>query len=189
MISLKKASLKKRKETYEWLYYSDFSPFLNRLQGYSEKDIPTYSEFKKDYADYFFNDTHPDKGRGFLIIHNTNYFEEEIGFISYTTFHLKPGFAELDIWLKSLKYTGKEYGISAINLLSDKLSKNGYHTFIMRPSKKNIVAINAYKKAGFNESNLEAQHYYKKDFLEEYCQGDYGPGQDIFLVKHSHPKE
>lgn len=181
MIYLKEASLEDREKVYEWLYFSDFSPFLNELQGYSSGNIPPFSEFEKDYEDFFFNDLNPGKGRAYLIIQKDDH-EEEIGFISYTALGLVENTAELDIWLKSLDYTGKGYGTSALKILSQKLLKNGFETLIIRPCAKNIRAVKSYKKIGFQESVFEPEKYYMKEYIEEYAPGDCKDGNDVFLV-------
>jgi hypothetical protein len=51
MIYLKEAVLQDRKKIYNWLYFSDFSSFLNELQ--SSGQIPSPHKFKEDYEDFF----------------------------------------------------------------------------------------------------------------------------------------
>lgn len=183
MIYLKGTILEDRKKAYEWLHHSDFSPFLNELLGYSPETLPTFQEFKEDYEDFFFSDLSPEKGRAYIIILKDNDEEKEVGFISYTGFGLIEGTAELDIWLKSLDYTGKGYGTSALKSLCSKLMKNGFHTLIIRPCIKNIRAINSYKKVGFVESIFEPEKYYKKEFISEYAQGDCKDGDKFMILK------
>lgn len=188
MIYLKNATLEDRRKAYEWLYFSDFSPFLNELQRYSSQNIPTLPEFEGDYQDFFFNELHPEKGRAYLIMLKENVNKEEIGFISYTSFGLMEDTAELDIWLKSLEYTGKGYGTFALQILSQKLLKNGFHTMIIRPCRKNIRAVKSYKKIGFEESVFKPENYYEKEFIEESSPGDCKDGDDIFLVLKKNKK-
>lgn len=189
MIYLKKAELENRKTAYEWLYFSDFSPFLNELQGYSPQNIPTLLEFEADYEDFFFNDSNPEKGRAYLIMLKENDNEEEIGFLSYTALGLVKNTGELDIWLKSLDYAGKGYGTSALKILSDVLLEKGFHTLIIRPCAKNIRAVASYKKIGFVESIFNPENYYKKEYVEEYAPGDCKDGDDVFLVLEKSKKD
>jgi RimJ/RimL family protein N-acetyltransferase len=152
------------------------------LEGFTKDTIPAYEEFCNEYWDFFFDGTQPENGRCYKIIASKN--QEELGFIYYTSFHVKEGIAELDIWLKSLDYAGKGIGTEAINVLVAKLADElGFHTFFMRPSLQNVRAVNAYKKAGFEENKLVAEDYYKPEFIEEYRKGGYGEGKDVFLVK------
>lgn len=181
MVYLKEAKLNDKIKAYEWLYFSDFSPFLNELVGYSPETIPSFHEFEEDYKDFYFNDSSPEKGRGYLIIEEENE-KEEIGFISYTSFCLVEGVAELDIWLKSLDYTGKGYGTDALGILSQKLLKSTFHTLIIRPCAKNIRAIKSYKKIGFVESVFEPEKYYLNDYIEKYAPGDCKNGETMFLI-------
>ena len=181
MIYLKEAVLQDRKKIYKWLYFSDFSPFLNELQAPAALSVPSFHEFKEDYEDFFFESSNPEKGQGYIITNE----EQDIGFISYTSFHLMKGIAELDIWLKSLNYAGNEHGTFALKSLSKKLLTEGFHTLIMRPCAKNIRAINSYKKAGFVESIFEPEKYYKKEYIDKYAPGDCKNGEDIFMVLKS----
>jgi diamine N-acetyltransferase len=182
MISLKKSKLKDRNNAYNWLYHSDYSPALNEMQGYAPDNPPDLTKFENDYEDFYFEDSKPEKGRAYLIVLKEDDDEENIGFISYTAIHLKKGMAEIDIWLKGLKYTGKGYGTNAVNILSDKLFHAGFHTLIIRPCLKNKRAIRSYLKSGFHEESLKPENYYKNEYME-LALGDCGPGNDLFLVK------
>lgn len=182
MIELTEARMEDREKAYNWLFHSDFSDFLINLEGYTKDTIPPYEEFCNEYWDFFFDGTQPENGRCYKILSSAN--KEEIGFIYYTAFHTKEGIAELDMWLKSLDYAGKGIGTEAINKMVNKLHKElGFDTFFMRPSRQNTRAVNAYTKAGFKETKLVADNYYKPEFIEEYSKGGFGEGKDVFLVK------
>ncbi len=182
MVKLVEATLSDRKKAYDWLFNSDFSDFLMKLEGFTRETMPAYEDFTGEYWDFFFDGTQPENGRCFKIVDESN--NEEVGFIYYMAFHTKEGVAELDVWLKSLEFTGKGIGPSAITKLVQKLNKElGFQTFFMRPAKENTRAVNSYKKAGFNETELVAEDYYKPEFIEEYRKGGYGEGKDVFLLK------
>jgi hypothetical protein len=53
---------------------------------------------------------------------------------------------------------------------------------IMRPSKHNKKAIKSYKKAGFLEEQLKPTKYYRAEYIDEFAEGDCGPGGDVFMV-------
>jgi len=72
MIELREAIIEDREKAYQWLYYSDFSKFLNRLEGLTGETIPSYEKFKEDYQDYYFNGSHPEKGRCYIIVLKKN---------------------------------------------------------------------------------------------------------------------
>ncbi len=182
MVQIVEATFDDRKKAYNWLFNSDFSDFLIKLEGYTRDTLPSYEDFTGEYWDFFFDGSQPENGRCYKIIDNQN--NEEVGFIYYMSFHTKEGVAEIDAWLKSLEYTGKGIGPSAINKLVEKLNKEmGFHTFFIRPAKENTRAVNSYKKAGFKETELIPEKYYKPEFIEEYRKSGYGEGKDIFLVK------
>jgi len=150
------------------------------LQRYDPDNIPSFQKFKEDYENFFFDNSSPEKGQGYLIILKEG--EQEIGFISYTAFGLVKGTAELDIMLKSLDYTGKGYGTSALISLNKKLLNKVFHTLIIRPCTKNIRVINSYRKAGFVESIFKPEKYYKKEYIDKYASGDCKNGEDVFMV-------
>ena len=182
MIELRKTTMEDRKRAYEWLYHSDFSDFLNKLPGVKQEEIPSYPEFTADYEDYFFDGSHPEKGRCYVIVCTTNGKKEDIGIISYTSFHLLDKITEFDIWLKGNRYTGHGFGTQAIQILTRIVKGLGYEKVIIRPSKYNKRAIKSYQKAGFVEEELNPEHYYLSEYIPQFSDGDYGPGGDVFMV-------
>lgn len=182
MIELRKATINDRRKAYRWLYFSDFSDFLNQLQGYTSDNLPSYGEFKSDYDDYFFNGSQEEKGRCYIIVSRKNGKTEDIGIISYTSFHLLDKITEFDIWLKGSSYTGHGYGTKAILKLASTIKDMGYDKVIMRPSKHNKMAIKSYKKAGFVIEELEPSIYYLPEYVDEFADGDCGPCGDVFMV-------
>lgn len=141
--------------------------------------MSSFAEFKEDYESYFFDGSAPEKGRSFIITLDNR---EDIGHISYTSYHLLKGFAEFDIWLNDLKYTGKGYGTKAISLLAEKIFKEGYQKIIIRPAINNIRAIRSYQKAGFVKSSLIPEKFYRPEFTDLYAEGDFGKGNDAFMI-------
>ena len=93
-----------------------------------------------------------------------------------------PGISELDIWLNSGKYLYKGFGPAAIQMLKKHLFNNGYHTIIMRPSKRNTKAISAYQKAGLRIIEPDYITYYKTKYIEQYGSGDWGNEMDEFMI-------
>jgi Acetyltransferases, including N-acetylases of ribosomal proteins len=182
MIELRKATIKDRRKAYQWLYFSDFSDFLNHLQGYTNDNLPSYEKFQSDYDDYFFTGSHEEKGRCYIIVSRKNGKTEDIGIISYTSFHLLDKITEFDIWLKGRSHAGQGYGTQAIIKLASIIKDMGYDNVIMRPSKHNTRAIRSYIKAGFVEEELVPANYYLPEYIGEFADGDYGPGGDVFMV-------
>jgi len=164
---------------YNWCFHSETTKY-HAGADFPDVSIPTFEEFYDSYADYYFNGSSPDKGRGFIIVSN----EEPIGFISYSSYHLKPHKAELDIWMKNEANCGKGFGTDAIISLGDYLNKMaGIDELIIRPSKNNINAIKSYIKSGFEESGIPACDYLLDEYLSLYGDGDYGADGTALLTK------
>jgi predicted N-acetyltransferase YhbS/RimJ/RimL family protein N-acetyltransferase len=182
IIELIPAALSDRRNVYDWCFRCETSASHCGLPHFPDVAVPTFEEFLEDYTEYFFTGAALEKGRGFMIVHEG----AQVGFISYTCFHLKPNKAELDIWLNSEAHCGKGFGTDAIVSLCAFLCKSlGICEFIMRPSVKNTRAIKSYKKAGFEESCGVPADYLLDEYVSLYGSGDYGEGGDILLVKRN----
>ena len=178
-IDLITATLDDRQKIYEWCFHSETTK-SHAGSDYPNINVPTFEEFYDDYVDYFFTGSAPNDGRGFLILHN----EEPVGFISYSSYHLKPYKSELDIWMNCEANCGKGFGTEAITLLGDYLNKTmGIHELIMAPASKNTRAIKSYKRAGFKESSTPMCDYLLDKYVSLYGNGDYGVDDTIVLVK------
>ena len=115
--------------------------------------------------------------------------DEVIGTISHSYNDAVIENMELDIWLRSVQYTGKGYGSDAINQLTDYLIKRyDTKTFMMRPGKHNIGAIKCYKKCGFKiTDDFNPADYYTAD-MSEWLDGDFGVDGTVNMVKDvKHP--
>ena len=183
LIKLIPATLADKENVYKWCCESETTKSHSGPPNYPEVPIASRKEFfDKDsgYSDYFFDGTEVENGRGFIILFN----EKEVGFISYTSFHLKEGWSELDIWMNSEANCGNGFGSDALITLTNYLYKNmNIDKMILRPSIKNKRAIRAYMKAGFEKSDLLPQRYMLDEYIELFSQGDYGVGGDQLLVK------
>ncbi len=177
-VKIREAILDDWYNVYRWYYYSDISPFLIALEGINKESIPSFEDFQKDYEKFFFDGSSKEKGQSFIITLDGS----DIGHISYTSYHLKPGISEFDIWLSSMEFTGKGIGLKGVVQLANLMFESGYEKIIMRPSNKNIPAIKSYKKAGFKIEKPDLERYYKQHFISLYGEGDYGAGNDVFMV-------
>ena len=179
-IDLVPATLDDRQKIYDWCFHSETTKFHAGPPDYPDVHIPTFEEFYDDYVDYFFTGSAPNDGRGFIILHDG----EPVGFISYSSFHLKPHKAELDIWMNCEANCGKGFGTDALVSLGNYLNKElGVRELIIRPSVKNIYAIKSYKKSGFEESDIPACDYLLDEYVSLYGDGDYGTNETALLIK------
>ncbi|MCL2569400.1 MAG: GNAT family N-acetyltransferase [Oscillospiraceae bacterium] len=178
-IELVPATLDDRQNIYDWCFHSETTKF-HAGSDYPDVPIPTFEEFYEDYVDYFFTGSAPQDGRGFLILHS----QEPIGFISYSSYHLKPQKAELDIWMSCEANCGKGCGTDAIVALGEYLNQAlDIQELIMRPSIKNTNAIKSYKKAGLVESNMPADAYMLDEYIALHGDGEYGTDGTVLLIK------
>lgn len=183
-VELIPATLSDRQNIYEWCFHSETTKSHAGPPDYPDMPIPTYEEFCASddggYEEYYFTGARPEDGRGFVITHGS----EPVGFISYCSFHLKPGKSELDIWMNSEAYCGNGLGVDAIASLCVYLNENlGIREMIMRPSPKNERAVRAYMKAGLEKSDKSLSYYLLDEYMSLYGDGDYGIGGDVLLVK------
>ena len=179
-IDLVPAKLEDKQKVYEWCFHSETTKSHAGLPGYPDVPIATYEEFYEGYRDYFFTGSNLEGGRQFFIVNNG----EPIGCISYSAFHLKPGIAELDIWMNSEINCGRGFGTDAIITLAEYLSKTmNIQELIMRPSIKNVRAIKSYEKAGFKKSDKTPNMYLKAEYLSIHGDGDYGAEGTVTLIK------
>lgn len=150
-ISLQPAKLSDKKTIFNWLTNSNLTSEMIGPPNFPDNPIPTWEEFNNDYVDYHFDGTAPLKGRCFIIIHNC----ERIGQINYNEIDPVSKSTELDIWLADKKYTGHGFGTEAIKLMCTYLYKSfRCQKIYMQPSRRNVNAIKAYKKAGFIEQAI-----------------------------------
>jgi RimJ/RimL family protein N-acetyltransferase len=159
-VTLRPATLKDRKPIFDWLTNSDLTKFMMGPPTYPDSPIPTWDDFQNDYKEYFFDGSQPLMGRCFIIEVNS----EPIGQINHDKIYMSDFSTELDIWLKCIEYMNKGYGSDAIITLCNYLTKEfKCRKFIIAPSKQNIGAIKAYKKAGFIETDIVHD-----DFIGDY---------------------
>ncbi len=174
MVTLRHARLDEREKTYQWLCLSDITPLAMGAPDYPESPVPTREQFLEDFDEFYYTESGREAG-SVLIIENNG---EEIGCLCYTCFHLRPGRAELDIWLKEKRYCGRGLGSEALRVLVKYLeSERNIHKFLIRPSVRNIRAIRAYEKAGFRHAadpGATVDEYLTEKYKRLYGDGDYG---------------
>ncbi len=113
---------------------------------YPDHPIPTWEEFCADYLPHYFDDSEPLSGRCFIILADGR----DVGVVCYNAIQEERRETELDIWLGAGAYCGNGYGTAALEALcADLHEKYGVQEFLVRPSGRNLRAIAAYKKVGF----------------------------------------
>lgn len=143
-IELRPLRLKDRYKFFLMATESDATPFwYGELYG---DTIPSYTIFKHEWADHYFKDDIPQRGRSFGI-----YKEEElIGQINYNEIHKVEGSTDMDVIIADAAHHGKGLGSEAIGLLADYLFEvMEIRICTIEVLAQNPKAFHAYKKAGF----------------------------------------
>lgn len=166
-VNLRRARLLDRPRIYEWLTQSDLTSSMMGGTLFPDHPVPTLAEFAADYVNAYFEGTRPYAGRMFVISSGG----DEIGCVSHGPIDLLNDVVELDIWLAERRVTGRGLGSEALVLLADWLQANyGVNRFLVRPSRRNVRALRAMRRAGFRETDLPAAEVIEKLQLPK---GDY----------------
>jgi len=158
-VTLKRAGGADRARLYEWLIGSDLTANMMGGLMFPDRPIPAPERFAAEYPDYFYDGSLPYAGRMFVMgAHG-----EDIGCISHGVIDLLNDVVELDIWLAERRVAGQGYGSEALVVLCDWLQASyGVNRFLVRPSRRNVKALRAMRRAGFRETDLPAQEVISK---------------------------
>ncbi|MBI2417777.1 MAG: GNAT family N-acetyltransferase [Ignavibacteriales bacterium] len=188
MITLRPARLDEKVKTYQWLCLSDTTPMHMGAPHFPENPVPSWAQFDADFAAFYYLPEYKQKGAVLIILQDGI----EIGCVCYTMFHLKPGFAELDIWLSKKEFCGNGWGTEAIIKGMEQLENDLHVTrCLIRPSEANRQAIRAYEKAGFYhvaDKQKTVTEFLLPEYMHVYGDGDYGMEKTAVLVRDGLPK-
>jgi diamine N-acetyltransferase len=152
-VTLKRAGANDRTRLYEWLIGSDLTANMMGGQMFPDHPILSPEQFSALYPDHYYDGTRPYSGRLLLI----NSAGEDIGCIAHKAIDLLNDVVELDIWLAERRHAGQGHGSDALITLCDWLQTNfGVNRFLVRPSRRNVKALRATRRAGFRETDLPA---------------------------------
>jgi diamine N-acetyltransferase len=158
-VNLRRARLLDRPRIYEWLTQSDLTSSMMGGTLFPDHPVPTIAEFAAEYVNAYFDGTRPYSGRMFVISSSG----DEIGCASHGPIDLLNDVVGLDIWLAERRVTGRGLGSEALVLLADWLQSNyGVNRFLVRPSRRNVRALRAMRRAGFRETDLPAAEVIEK---------------------------
>lgn len=175
-LSLRRAHLLDRPRIYDWVTRSDLAANTMGAPLYPERPIPTLDEFSAKYVNAYFDGTRPYAGRVFVIVVGG----DEIGCVSHGPVDLLNDVVELDIWLAERRLTSRGLGSEALVLLADWMQSNyGVNRFLVRPSRRNVRALRAMRRAGFRETDLPSAEVVEKLQLPT---GDYADEVLLFRI-------
>jgi RimJ/RimL family protein N-acetyltransferase len=163
-VTLHRASITDRARVYEWLIGSDLTSTMMGGAMFPDHPIPSIDVFGARYSNFYFDGTRPYGGRMFLLGANG----QDIGCVSHGPIDLLNDVVELDIWLAERRLAGHGYGSEALILMCDWLQASyGVNRFLVRPSRRNVKALRAMRRAGFRETDLPAREVANKLSLPE----------------------
>jgi len=148
-VSIRRAQLQDRPRAHDWLVGSDLT---SQVYGplFPECTAPTPAQFAARYVDSFFDGTRPYAGRMFVI----EVGDADAGFIAHGPIDLLNDVVELDIWLAGSQHSGRGIASQALAVLTEWLQATyGVNRFLARPSRRNVRALRALRRAGFREAN------------------------------------
>lgn len=157
-VSIRRAHLQDRPRAYEWLVQSDLTP---QVYGplFPEREVPTPEQFAARYVNSFFDGTRPFSGRMFVI----DVGDEDVGCVAHGPIDLLNDVVELDIWLAGSEHAGRGVASQALAVLTEWLQASyGVNRFLARPSRRNVRALRALRRAGFREADVPAREVVAK---------------------------
>lgn len=149
-VALRRAAPTDRFRLYEWITQWDL-PLPSDVNA--EVQTPSYREFCDLYGAHLFSGALPFAGRA-LIAESDG---KDVGFVRYGEVRLLTDVVEVDVALAARRYCGHGYGSSALALMAEWLQAEfGVNRFLARPSRRNVRALRALRRAGFREINVDA---------------------------------
>jgi diamine N-acetyltransferase len=150
-VSLRHAEPADRERAYEWYARSDLTPAFLGLPLYPDHPVPSYEAFCEDYLPFFFDGTRPFDGRALMIRADG----ADVGFLSHGPISLLHDVVEIDLWFGARALCGKGRGSEALALACAWMQATfGIDRFLLRPSRRNVHALRAIRRAGFRETDL-----------------------------------
>lgn len=158
-VSLRRALPADRARAYRWLVESDLTPAQMGPPLMADRAVPDFARFCADYGSHCFDCSAPFEGRGFVVTVGA----EDVGFLHHGPVNLLKDVVELDLWLAAAGHQGRGYGSEALRLACDWLQASlGVNRFLLRPSRRNVHALRAIRRAGFRETDLQPQDVIRK---------------------------
>ncbi len=168
-ISLARATLADRERVYQWFAHSDLTTRTMGPPVFTQHSVPSYETFCETWLPHYFDGTQPFGGRGFLIRVD----DQDVGFIGHGPVDLFRDVVELHLWLASSEFTSKGLGSDALHTACTWLQSNlGVNRFLARPSRRNVHALRALRRAGFRETDLEPRAVQSRLELSPNTYGD-----------------
>lgn len=145
-VSLRRAQPADADRAYEWLAVSELTPMALGPPLYPDLPVPSRLTFDARYPPSLFDAGNPYDGRALIIGTET----DDVGVLLYGAVRLLQGAVELEIWLAEKRFLGQGYGSEALRLGVSWLHEAlGVDAFVLRPPRRNVRALRAFRRAGF----------------------------------------
>jgi RimJ/RimL family protein N-acetyltransferase len=182
-LTLRRAQPADRARVHAWLAQSNLTARWFGAPLYPDRPPPSIEAFGERYLPHYFDGTRPFDGRAFVM----RAADADVGCIAHHAVNLYRDVVELDLWLSDARHCSRGYGSEAIGLLCDWLQDSlGVNRFLLRPSRRNVRALRAMRRAGFRETDLPHAEVIDKLALQR---GDYGDEALLFRIlplPHAH---
>jgi diamine N-acetyltransferase len=153
-LALRRAVAGDRMRVFQWVSRNDLTLTVTGATPVFEPRVLTFDAFRTRYADHLFTGRRPFTGRA-LIVSNA---EDDVGFVAHREINLLNDVVEMDVWLAGRRFQGQGYGSAAVALACEWLqAAYGVNRFLLRPSRRNVHALRAARRAGFRETNISAR--------------------------------
>jgi diamine N-acetyltransferase len=150
-VSLRLALAADRDRAYAWFARSDLTPSFLGPPLFPDRPVPSHESFSDRYLPFYFDGTRPFDGRALIIQAGG----VDVGFLSHGPINLLHDVVELDLWFAQRAYCGNGRGAEAITLACEWMQASfGIDRFLLRPSRRNVHALRAMRRAGFRETDL-----------------------------------
>ena len=158
-VVLRRAEMADRSMVYAWLAASDLTASHLGPPLFADHPPPSFEQFCDDFPQHLFDGSRPFAGRG-LIVHAD---DRDVGFICHGAVNLCKDVVDLNIWHSTRRDCGRGYGSEALIVVCDWLQESlGVNRFLMRPSRRNVRALRALRRAGFRETDLHNRDVVEK---------------------------
>lgn len=168
-VALRRAVPADGTRAYEWLAQSDLTPLMLGAPLYPELPVPARASFDARYPPYLFEGGHPFDGRALIIAAG----DEDIGVLIYGAVRLPAGAVEMELWLAEKRRCGHGYGSEALQLACAWLQAElGVDTFVLRPTRRNLRALRALRRAGFRAATADRESLQRQLDLPRHAAAD-----------------
>ena len=161
---------------FEWYTASDLTREVMGAPLFPDRPVVDIDAFRNAYPQHVFDGSRVFDGRGWII----RAADDEVGFLRHGRIDLARDVVELDVWLAARRFCGQGLGSAALAIACQRLQADyGVNRFMLRPSRRNVHALRAMRRAGFRDVGIDPRQVAAKLELRA---GDYLDEVLLFMV-------